>query len=589
MIENLERRRLLAFALNVNFQPTGSTVPSGYLADTGAVYASRGNGFTYGWNASASSFTRDRNSPISPDQRYDTLIHTQLYGTRTWEVAVPNGTYSVHIVAGDPDYTDSTIRFNAENTLVASGSLSSASHFVDGTKVVTVSDGKLTISNAAGASNNKLCFVQITSVASGSSSGIVSIAATDANASEVGPDTGTLTISRTGSTTASLTVDYAISGSATNGVDYDSLSGSVTIPAGATFADVTIKPHTDGIVEGNETVTLTLQAPSNFTLGISSASVTIADADSQPASGAWPTTWTTGANMNTARWESASVAMDGKIWVFGGWLDNGRTGTQQYEVYDVAKNTWTKLGYMPVAHTHSELAADPANHVIYLAGGLYGSYPGTTVNTVYEYNTLNNTWTSLPSMPSVHAAGALSLVNNTLDYFGGIGVDHNVDIGTHIVLDLNNLAAGWQSAPDMPDPRDHFAHVVLDGKIYAIGGEFGHDLLHEQQTLVDCYDPIAKTWTRLASIPQAKSHDESGTFVTPDGKIISAGGQIDDFHETDNVVEYDPDTNTWTTIGKLPLPMQGAVVQQVGNQIIVAGSYVGIGPVPTTGIGELQT
>src|SRR3954454_2310926 len=101
MIEKLERRRLFAFALNVNFQPAGSSVPSGYLADTGATYASRGNSFTYGWNASASSFTRDRNSSKSSDQRYDTLVHTQMFGTRTWEVAVPNGTYSVRIVAGD--------------------------------------------------------------------------------------------------------------------------------------------------------------------------------------------------------------------------------------------------------------------------------------------------------------------------------------------------------------------------------------------------------------------------------------------------------------------------------------------------------
>ena len=47
---------------------------------------------------------RHRNTPASPDQRYDTLVHTQLYGTRTWELAVPNGQYNVHIVGGDPDY-----------------------------------------------------------------------------------------------------------------------------------------------------------------------------------------------------------------------------------------------------------------------------------------------------------------------------------------------------------------------------------------------------------------------------------------------------------------------------------------------------
>ena len=153
VIEQLESRRLLAFALSVNFQPAGASVPAGYVADTGATYANRGNGFSYGWNASASSATRDRNNSASPDQRYDTLVHTQLYGARTWEVAVPNGMYSVRIVAGDPSYTDSNIRFNAENTIIADGKLSSSKHFIDAAKAVAVSDGKLTISNASGASN----------------------------------------------------------------------------------------------------------------------------------------------------------------------------------------------------------------------------------------------------------------------------------------------------------------------------------------------------------------------------------------------------------------------------------------------------
>ena len=111
---------------------------------------------------------------------------------------------------------------------------------------------------------------------------------------------------------------------------------------------------------------------------------------------------------------------------------------------------------------------------------------------------------------------------------------------------------------------------MLNGKIIAIGGEIGHDKLHEQQTLVDQYDPATNTWSSLATIPVGKSHDESSTYVTPDGKIISAGGQIANFGITDDVIEYDPASNAWTTIGKLPEPLQGPVVQQIGNQIIVA-------------------
>src|SRR5687768_8696119 len=57
------------FAAKVNFQPAGAPTPGGYVADTGATYGSRGNGYTYGWNANNSANTRDRNALA--DQRYD--------------------------------------------------------------------------------------------------------------------------------------------------------------------------------------------------------------------------------------------------------------------------------------------------------------------------------------------------------------------------------------------------------------------------------------------------------------------------------------------------------------------------------------
>lgn len=149
----------------VNFQTPSSQTPPGYLADSGAVFGDRGNGQSYGWNASATSLSRDRNNPNSPDQRYDTLIHTQLYGTRVWEIAVPNGQYSVHLVAGDPSFIDSIYKYNVEGVLTVSGTPTSNSHFIEGTMTVTVNDGKLTVSNAAGSKNNKIDFIEITPVA----------------------------------------------------------------------------------------------------------------------------------------------------------------------------------------------------------------------------------------------------------------------------------------------------------------------------------------------------------------------------------------------------------------------------------------
>jgi hypothetical protein len=153
-----------AFQARINFQPTDRPIPNGYQPDSGAAFGDRGNGLRYGWTA-ANTGAQDRNNAASPDQRYDTLIHMQYFGRFTWEIKVPNGTYDVHLVAGDPKYFDSVYRLNAENALILEGTPNSAAPWVEGTARVTVTDGRLTITNASGSVNNKLAFVEIVSAA----------------------------------------------------------------------------------------------------------------------------------------------------------------------------------------------------------------------------------------------------------------------------------------------------------------------------------------------------------------------------------------------------------------------------------------
>ncbi|PYK96234.1 MAG: hypothetical protein DME19_20385, partial [Verrucomicrobia bacterium] len=73
----------------------------------------------------------------------------------------------------------------------------------------------------------------------------VVVAATDANASEQGPDSGSFTITRAGDTSSALTVNYSLGGTAQNGIDYQQVETSVTIGAGSGSATVTITPIDD--------------------------------------------------------------------------------------------------------------------------------------------------------------------------------------------------------------------------------------------------------------------------------------------------------------------------------------------------------
>ena len=108
----------------------------------------------------------------------------------------------------------------------------------------------------------------------------VTVSASDATAAEAASDPGEFTISRTGSSTTPLTVRFTLGGTAGNGTDYQSLSLTATIPAGAISVRVRVIPINDSAVEPPETVVLTLQSDPGYVIGgVASAVVTIIDND----------------------------------------------------------------------------------------------------------------------------------------------------------------------------------------------------------------------------------------------------------------------------------------------------------------------
>lgn len=96
-----------------------------------------------------------------------------------------------------------------------------------------------------------------------------------ANAVE-GASIGTFRINFSTGVTASenINVSYTIAGTATNGTDYVTLGGSVVIPAGQPGVDVSVTTIDDMIIEGNETVILTLTGGTTASIGNFTASAT---------------------------------------------------------------------------------------------------------------------------------------------------------------------------------------------------------------------------------------------------------------------------------------------------------------------------
>jgi hypothetical protein len=119
----------------------------------------------------------------------------------------------------------------------------------------------------------------------------ISAAVVDGSGSETSSDPITFTVTRSGSTTGTTTVNLTWTGTATRITDYAvAVAGAnvtlsadyltLTFQPGGTTATLTLTPVDDAVVEGSESVTMTIAAGTGYTVGApASAAGTIADND----------------------------------------------------------------------------------------------------------------------------------------------------------------------------------------------------------------------------------------------------------------------------------------------------------------------
>jgi len=86
------------------------------------------------------------------------------------------------------------------------------------------------------------------------------------------------------------------------------------------------------------------------------------------------------------------------------------------------------------------------------------------------------------------------------------------------------------------------------------------------------YDIATDEWNAIRNLPATLSHAEPGTFVRS-GRIIIAGGMTDteDRDPVNDVLEYDPVTNSYRQLTPLPVALQAPVVQLVNGKLFVTG------------------
>jgi kelch-like protein 17 (actinfilin)/kelch-like protein 20 len=106
-----------------------------------------------------------------------------------------------------------------------------------------------------------------------------------------------------------------------------------------------------------------------------------------PATNAWEAV----APMSTARAASAAAAIDGKLYVMGGYGPNGYLSS--VERFDPVTNAWEAVAPMPTARTSPAAAAIDGK--LYVMGGHDGQ---NRLSSVERYDPATNEWAAMTSM-----------------------------------------------------------------------------------------------------------------------------------------------------------------------------------------------
>lgn len=269
------------------------------------------------------------------------------------------------------------------------------------------------------------------------------------------------------------------------------------------------------------------------------------------------------------KFEHMGEAVNGKLYVMGGYRTADTKATGQVAVYDPATNKWTTKKDMPEVLNHAGTVTD--FQYIYLAGGYVGDWQGVSsplTRHVWRYDTTNDTWQAMLSLPAARSAGALVRAGRMLHFFGGLD-SRKRDMGDHWILDLRRPTK-WISAPALPNPRNHLGFAEVGGKIYAVGGQ--HNLNEDtgNDAAVHAYDLVSGTWSAVASLPRPTSHTHNSTFAMG-GKLITAGGSTAGIHSLTQVMEYDPATNKWRQLGELPVALSATSADLLNGHIVISG------------------
>lgn len=264
--------------------------------------------------------------------------------------------------------------------------------------------------------------------------------------------------------------------------------------------------------------------------------------------------WEPVAALQHARTAHAVVATDAAIIALAG-TGAGGAPVLPVERFDGAR--WTTVARLPGSGLNAPAAA-AVDGRIYLIGG-FETDTNVPTDRVHVFDPASATWGAAASLPAPRGGHAAVVFAGRIHVLGG--GNSRSTIADHSVFDPARDA--WSELAPLPRAEGSPAAVVFDGKIYALGGRSGG----ADFGAVDVYDPVADTWSKG---PAIEPRGTAGAVVVC-GEIHLFGGESQARRESlSEVLRLGPGA-TWQRAPAMPTARSFARAVPFGGAIYVVG------------------
>uniref|UniRef100_A0A3Q3LV29 Si:ch211-63p21.8 n=1 Tax=Mastacembelus armatus TaxID=205130 RepID=A0A3Q3LV29_9TELE len=240
------------------------------------------------------------------------------------------------------------------------------------------------------------------------------------------------------------------------------------------------------------------------------------------------------------------AAMEGKLYVFGGCYFYTKDDIMKSVYsYDPGQDSWKRLADMQEFRSNFSVVLHQER--LYAIGG--DKEINTNVDSVEMYNPEKDSWSFVHPLDQALSGYAVTVVDGGIFISGGFDCKYVCLVS----MFLYHPERGTVYLADMAHDRAQHCMEALRGHLYVAGGVCNLRKFYTDQQACEVYDPVADSWTAFASLPVP--HVSAASAVLEEKVYILGGYCQDDYSESGLVHRFDPSTQRWENMGKLPGPV----------------------------------